>query len=92
MYHGGWNLELANCKVTATWIRTVPSTGPAGVDEPPGGAIRLHLLGEHGGVLGRVEHDERRAEASGEGRLWLLDAVLCTGNLQSRWQYQIDIP
>jgi hypothetical protein len=39
-----------------------------------------------------VEHDERRAEASGEGRLWLLDAVLCTGNLQSRWQYQIDIP
>lgn len=44
-------------------IRTVPSTGPAGVDKPPGGAIRLHLLSKHGGVLGWVEHDERRAEA-----------------------------
>lgn len=62
-------------------IRTVPSTGPAGVDKPPGGAIRLHLLSKHGGVLGWVEHDERRAEARGEGGLRLLDAVFCTGNL-----------
>lgn len=59
----------------------VPSTGPSGVDEPPGGAIRLHLLGKHGGVLGRVEHDERGSEASRERCLRLLDAVFCAGNL-----------
>jgi hypothetical protein len=58
----------------------VPATRPAGVDEPPGGAVLLHLLGEHGGVLGRVEHDEGRAEAGGEGGLRLLDAVLRAGD------------
>jgi hypothetical protein len=50
------------------------------IDKPPGGAVLLHLLGQHGGVLGRVEHDESRAEAGGERGLRLLDAVFRAGN------------
>ena len=66
--------------LNADQIRIAPAAGPAGVDKPPGGAILLHLLGEHGGVLGRVEHDERRAEAGRERGLRLLDAVLRAGD------------
>lgn len=61
----------------------VPPARPAGVDEPSSGAVLLHLLGQHGGVLGGVKHDESRPKACREGGLRLFDAVLGAGHLFS---------
>jgi len=43
---------------------------PAGVDEPAVDFVFRHALGEHLGVAARVEDNERRAIAGGEGRNW----------------------
>ena len=55
--------------------------GTHGVDEPRGGAVLLHLLGEHGRVLHGVPHQEGGAEARGEGGLRVLHADLGAGDL-----------
>lgn len=64
----------------------IPSTRPASVDKPSCGTMFLHLLGQHGCILGGMQHDECSAKASGECRLWLLDTLFSPGNLISSWQ------
>ena len=54
---------------------------PAGVDQIGLGVVLLHLLDQLLGVLGRVQFEERLAEACGEGRSRLGDAALGSSQL-----------
>ncbi|KAG6546316.1 hypothetical protein Mapa_012357 [Marchantia paleacea] len=61
----------------------VAAPGPASVDQPRRGPVLLHLLGEHGRVLGGMHHDEGGSEAGREGGCGLGDAVFGAGNDRS---------
>ena len=54
-----------------------------GVDEPGGGAVLAHLLGQHGRVLHGVPHQEGAAKARAECGLWLRHAHLRARHLAS---------
>ncbi|RUS25003.1 hypothetical protein BC938DRAFT_472757 [Jimgerdemannia flammicorona] len=57
------------------------ATDPTSVDEPSVSAVTVDFLCEHGGVLLRMQDQERSAEASRKRRLGFDDAILSTRNL-----------
>ena len=59
----------------------VGAAGPAGVHQPDPRAVLRDLLAQHLGVHARMQRQERRAEAGGEGRARLGDAALGAGDL-----------
>jgi hypothetical protein len=65
----------------ATLALTESAADPSGVDEPAVRALLGHASGEHRGVTGRVEDDERCAKARAENRRRLSDAVLSARSL-----------
>ena len=75
---------VSSARVAAIGMRrpvAVGAAGPAGVDQPAGGAGAGDAVAQQRAVdLGPARH-ERRAEAGGEGRLRLGDAALGAGDL-----------
>ena len=57
------------------------AAGPAGVDQPAIDVVALHIFAQQVAIDGGMQRQERGAEAGGEGRLRLGDALLGAGDL-----------
>src|ERR671920_43025 len=79
-YHGAHHLAGGGDVYAAPYA--VRTAGPTGVYEVAAGTVRAQPLGEHLGVGGRRQGEERGAEAGGEGRFDVgLHVGLGTGEL-----------
>ena len=61
----------------------LPASSPACVNQPGSGAMLLHLLGQHAGILHGMPHQEGSPKAGAEGCLRLSHTLLGAGNLHS---------
>lgn len=62
---------------------SIPSTWPASINQPSSSPMFLHLLSQHGCILGRMHHYKCSTKAGWKCSLWLLNTVLCPCHLFS---------